>query len=409
MARRCPAPLALVLLGLLGVAVEPTARAEDRSAEGRVDDRADDSERFVLRGELGVEYDSNAHRTEHLNDGAANPENVRSALGRAVLSAGLTDVIAPGQTIAIGAVVAGKVFADARARDEDVAVAQSSVDWRVELGTRANLGLSGAYYEAFQRPSANFDAVAQQRDFRSLTPTLRLGILADRFELAAGSGYRLFVFKPDQNQNFQAPTASLDLRWSAESADGSTEWDLSLGASFELRRFEGQQFVNTTCEPPPPSGSTCPAVPSDNARRDYFGLGQLFVTRTGRVLMGAGYALHWNQSNSFGETVRRHLFIARLALGLPLGLYLAARAELLIARYSDPVIVGQGQMPTGGRTFVSIDDENRSGVRADLSRALTDRLQLIARYTLYVNELGQTSGSFVRHTALLSLAFTLEK
>ena len=42
---------------------------------------------------------------------------------------------------------------------------------------------------------------------------------------------------------------------------------------------------------------------------------------------------------------------------------------------------------TAGRTYLSIEDENRSSARVDLSRNLTDRLQIIARYTFYANEI----------------------
>src|SRR6266404_4720717 len=145
MARRCPALLVISLWGLLGFSVERTARAED-------------NERYVLRAELGVEYDTNAHRTEHLND-TANPENVRSPLGRGVASASLSDVIAPGHAVALSATAAAKLFADQRARDEDVAVAQSSAEWRMNLGPHATLGLAGNYYEAFQRSELGGQAV----------------------------------------------------------------------------------------------------------------------------------------------------------------------------------------------------------------------------------------------------------
>ena len=48
-------------------------------------------------------------------------------------------------------------------------------------------------------------------------------------------------------------------------------------------------------------------------------MAQADVTRTGRVLLGAGYAFHHNDSNSFGETLIRHIAIARVAAALPLG------------------------------------------------------------------------------------------
>jgi hypothetical protein len=152
------------------------------------------------------------------------------------------------------------------------------------------------------------------------------------------------------------------------------------------------------------SALLCPLMLTQNARRDQFATGHVELTRTGAALLGLGYVLQWNQSNSYGETLQRHFLSLRLTAGLPLGLYLAARAELLIARYADRVMIGS---PSTMQTN-DIDRENRSSVRVDLSRALTERLQLVARYTAYLNELGSV-GRYHRQTALLSLAITLDK
>src|SRR6185369_15815418 len=116
--------------------------------------------------------------------------------------------------------------------------------------------------------------------------------------------------------------------------------------------------------------------PARRDRRDNFLMGRLEATRTGAVLIGAGYALHWNSSNSYGERVTRHFATLRFAAALPFGLYLAARGELLFARYLHPVVVGQSaSMSAQGLTYLSVDDENRSSVRVDVSRALGERLQ----------------------------------
>jgi hypothetical protein len=135
-------------------------------------------------------------------------------------------------------------------------------------------------------------------------------------------------------------------------------------------------------------------------------LGHAEVTRTGRVLASAGYAIHYNASNSYGETVTRHYAIARLAVSLPLELFLAARADLLFAWYRDPLAVGQA---TAGNAYVSIEDENRSSVRVDLSRNFGERLRAFARYTFYANDLASDSLTYRRQTLLVSLSFTLEQ
>lgn len=375
--------------------------------------RAGDDTHYVLNAQLGSEYDSNVHRTE-LVAGALNPGLVASPAARAVVSGSLSDAIANGQSVSVSAMGAGKLFADAAARSEDLAVAQTTGSWRLAWGERASIGLQAVYYEAFQRSSGDPNLITDRRDFRSIAPGARWTYaLGQRGELAVGAGYRIFVLKPDLYYDFNAPTGSIDLRWARESGDGGADWELGAGGSVELRAFEGDA-LKAPAQPPQDCGPTttnsgCLPTVGSARRSDTLLIGHLELARTGKVLLGAGYALQWNSSNSFGETVTRHFLTLRLAAPLPLGLYLAARGELLVATYRDPVFIGQLDAST--LTYVSIEDENRSSLRVDLSRALGDRLQLLARYTLYVNELGVSGPavSYRRQTVLLSLGFTIDK
>jgi hypothetical protein len=128
------------------------------------------------------------------------------------------------------------------------------------------------------------------------------------------------------------------------------------------------------------------------------------------VLLGAGYALHRNVSNSYSETVTRHAITGRVAAALPWELFLTARADLVLAYYAQAVlVVPNTTMPMPGSDHASIEEENRSTVRGELSRAISDRVQIIARYTYYAPPLTGSMVSYNRHTALLSLAFTLER
>lgn len=386
---------ALVLSSLLLAA---TARAQDGGG--------DDTQRLSVRGEAGLEYDSNAHRTE-LIAGAENPPIVGSLVQRLVVSGALSDVIADGQAVTMGATVAGKLFDAARARDEDVAIAQTSLAWQKALRPGAALSVSGGYYEAFQRSSANLADAIERRDFRSLTPAVQLSWpVADHLDLSGTAGYRWFVFKPDRDFDFQAPTAAADLRWSPAS-DGGADWEANLGALYEHRTFGGPALTSSCAvSVMVPVGFACSGR---DTRRDDFFAGRVELTRVGRVLAGVGYALQDNRSNSTGETVIRHAFSARFAAPLPGRLMLAARGDLLLASYSQRQPLGQ--IPVGMLTTVeSIDSENRSSLRVDLSRDLGDRVRLLARYTAYANELGSNSGlSYRRQTALLSFQLTLDK
>jgi hypothetical protein len=377
-------------LAVVGAVAAALATARAARADG-------DSQRYALRAELGAEYDSNAHRAELVTGLADNPPIVASPLARGVLSGSLADLIADGQDIAMSATVAGKLFTSPAARDEDVIVAESALSWRAALGPRASLSLAGAYYEAFQRPETDPFTINQRRDFRSLTPSLRFAhTVGARADLGITVGYRFFVFKSDGTLDFQSPTAAVDLRWARESADGGADWEAGLGAAFERRSFTGAPCVDLACQTFGPG-----------TRLDNFFIAHTELTHTGRVLLGGGYAFHLNESNSFGETVQRHFFVARLGAALPLDIFLAARAEILIAFYAQPVALALSD--SAGRSYLSIEDENRSNVRVDLSRNLTEHLQLIARYTFYANEITASAVSYRRQTALLSLAFTFEK
>jgi hypothetical protein len=386
MRRRPAPPIVPLALGILAAAA--SAQAARAGEPGDTNDSP--YERYTLRAELGPEYDTNVHRTEIVTNGANAPV-VASPLARAVLSGTLSDLVTDGHAVALSATAAAKIFSNADARSENVAIAESSALWRATLGSRAALTTSGSYYEAFQRGSDDPASSGQRHDFRSLTPALRLDLaVSSHFEVGVGGGYRLFVFKPDPHFNFNAPTASLDLRWARESQDGGADWEATLRTAFERRVFDGPALMNGN---PPMSGTA--------TRVDNFLVTGLDLSRTGRVLIGGGYALHVNASNSFGSTATRHFASARFATQLPLDFYLAARAEVLVsAQYVDDAV---------GRAFLSIEDENRSNARADLSRNLTDKIQLIARYTFYANPVAPSNTSYRRHTALLSLSFTLEK
>lgn len=396
-----PALAALSLLAMMGM-VHGTARAQTEVAP--------DPERYTARAELGLEYDTNAHRTEIIA-GADNPPIIASPLERLVLAATLSDQVADGQMLTLGATAAGKIYDAAAATDEDVAIAQSSIAWAKTLGPRATLTLLGAYYEAFQAPAKNLVDASERRDFRSLASTVQLGwVPAERFDLSIVAGYRNFLFKPDRDDDFNAPTAAVELRWARQISDA--DWEVSTGASFEHRTFGGPALT-TDCAQElmgiPNQG--IPACAGPDSRHDDFVMGHLDLLRVGAVLTGAGYALLYNRSNSYGETVIRHIATARFAAPLPGGLTLAARGELLLAFYKQPMIVGQ--QPAAGNTFSSvesIDNENRSSVRIDLSRELGDSLRVVARYTFYVNEIANASPiSYQRQTLLLSLTGALEK
>jgi hypothetical protein len=374
----------------IAVSIVAMAVSEARGQEPTI---PPDNERYALRAELGVEGDTNPHRTESVN--GVGPPREASLLQRMVLAGTVFDTLGARQSLALNATVAAKYFDAPEARSENVAVAQAGAGWRVGLGESLRLTAAGAYYEAFQRTSPDPVVDADRRDFRSLTPTLQLGWLAAQaVDVTLTGGWRWLTFKPNRDYDFAGPTAAADVRWALQQDDGP-DWETGAGVSLEHRDFAGYAYADNC----PPAGLPClSAVP----RLDDLLVAHAELTRTAVVLLGAGYAFQYNWSNSAGETVMRHFAILRMAARLPGGVSLAARGELLFAFYRNAV------HPSAGSAYISIEDENRSSVRVDLSRDLTDRLRLFARYSLYVGELGNSAFQYNRQTLLLSLAFTFE-
>src|SRR3954470_12164039 len=255
-----PALAALSLLAIMAMELDLVQGRAHAQTDG-----APETERYTLRAEVGLEYDTNAHRTE-IVAGANNPPIIASALERLVLAGALSDTIADGQILTLAATAAGKIYDAPAAYDEDVAIAQSSLAWAKALSPRATLTLSGAYYEAFQPPAANLIDATLRRDFRSLAPTAQLGfVVAERLDLSLSAGYRLFLFKPDRDDDFNAPTAAAELHWSRQT-EGDADWEAGAGAAFEHRTFGGPALV-IDCPPIVPKGLACAG--SDTRHDDF--------------------------------------------------------------------------------------------------------------------------------------------
>ncbi|MEP6653025.1 MAG: hypothetical protein ABJA82_06675 [Myxococcales bacterium] len=365
--------------------------------------RADGTEQVRLHAELGAEYDNNVHWASQTG-ATEGPPQVGSALGRMVLGLSAADRVGASQDVAFSVLGAAKAFQAAEARSENVAVVDTSGAWRIAAGARTRLGISGSYYDAIQSGTAAERALSGvARDFRSLSPTFRLTrAVGESGTLGAAAGYRWFVYKPARAYDFEAPLLAIDYRLSRETADGAADWEAVASAAVELRRFGGTRLV---MDPMCMTGTMCLAVrdPDGGRQNDQFFSGGIDITRTGYLLVGIGYGVRWNRSNSYSETLLRHAGILRLTIPLPLGLYLAARGELVYVTYPEHA---RFSAPTAGQSFATIEDENRSYARAELTRDLFSHLQLIARYSLYLNALSQ--GTYQRQTASLSLALNFE-
>jgi hypothetical protein len=366
--------LALPVLLLFGAC--PLARAE--------------ADRHELRVELGTEYDSNPDRAETISDGTPIlPRAGASPLARMVASAGWAS--APGRFygLALSGALAGKRFFNEEARGDDVLITQANGAGTVRVAPRLGLGAAVGYYDAFQRGPVD------RRDFRSFTPTLRLEYGVGKIsQLALGGGYRWFTFKSDDRLSFSGPTASLLFRQvlPGDLDTGGADWEWNAGAL-----FEGRNFVGPAC-----TNDTCTADSSTPGRQDRLWMGHIELTRTTSFLAGAGASVHYNPSNSTGESLVRGLFHLRGVVPLPWSFSLSGRADLVVTHYRNSLLLVKD--PNAAAPLVSIEDENRSTLRFELSRPLAKGLEIGARVVFYSSFPSRGSVEYSRQTALLYLA-----
>ena len=353
-----------------------------------------DPARYDVRVELGTEYDTNPDRAEQItNYTPPLPQAGPSPLARLVASGNWSSAIGKSGALALSGAMAGKRFVDQDARGDDVLVAQAGANGTLRVAGRTFLGLAGSYYDAFQRGPID------RRDFRSLAPTLRIEQgFARAAQLTLGGGYRWFTFKPDDNFSFAGPTAFLTARqmFPGSLERGEADWEWTAGASLEWRSFEGLACTNESCTT---------EASSQPHRLDRFWTSHIELTRTTTFLLGAGAALHLNQSNSRGEGLVRGVFHLRAVVPLPWELSLSSRADLAATHYWNSLLLAQvAQDPNAGAPLVSVEDENRSTLRIELARPLARGFEIGARYVFYTSFPGSGSVDYRRQTALLYLA-----
>jgi hypothetical protein len=360
------------------------------------------TEAHRLRLEVGLEYDTNPQRAE-IVPGGLNPTVTPSALARGVASLATSSRLGERHTLDWAISLAGKRFFRNAANTEDVFLVDDAGHWTWRVVPVFAVGLSAAYSEAVQRHPRDFQdtpataALPEPRDYRAGSGSARVSYFGlPGFALTASLGGRAFFYKPVPDASFRAPTANLEARYQRDTEEDEVEWDLAAGATFEDRRFDG--FRQISCA----NDSGCVSAQDPTTfQHDRFWQAHLDVTRTGAVLAGLRYAFQLNDSNSFQNTVARHLFSARLAVALPFGLFLTARAELVWARYADPINL---TVDTAGRPYATFEDENRSQARVELSRALPGGFELSLRWSGYASALG-TAGDYRRQTFLLATAW----
>lgn len=360
--------------------------------------------RLTLQLDLGLGYDSNANRAEVVAGAPVIDTPTGSFFAQSTARGGLA--LRNGKNgLRLSGLIGGKVFFNPDVQDQNQLVGQLTVEDRVRAARWLEVGLLADYYDVGQEAVAPPCAVRscdRHRDFRSGSALARLAFLDDPGELTLTGGYRGFQWKPDPTFDFQGGQATVlaAVRLYAGPPEREHEIDLAASYHFERRLYAGLLELDT-CGPGQPLTDTCINFGSA-ARADWFHEAGVELTWVRAVLLSAAYSLQVNQSNSFGQSLVRHIVTAKLSARLFWQLYLTLKGQLLITRYLDPVLLDR-QVNT--QTFVTIEDENRNALIVDLERPVGHGFSVGARYSFYTNELGGTPASFQRHVAYLGVTY----
>jgi len=181
--------------------------------------------------------------------------------------------------------------------------------------------------------------------------------------LTLALGGRDFAYKPDHRYDWRGPTASvrLDLTlW--ERDEGARSLELSARFELEARSYDGFAIASACSEDTQPQEEECYAGTSLR-RSDRFQRGELELTWTGRFVAAASYELSVTDSNSYGQSIVRNRIKLSATKNLVWRLYGTVVATLHLDHYPDGLPVDD--LVT--QSFTTLDDENRSSLRARIA------------------------------------------
>jgi hypothetical protein len=362
--------------------------------------------KLTLRLDLGLEYDSNANRSEVVAGQSDDDPPRQSALLRTTARVGVQWKRGI-NLLEAQAGLGAKVFFAPSVFDQDVVVAQASLNDRLTLGHWGQLQFLGDYYDAFQNlVASNCGDCLRRRDFRTGSGGLRLTVFDGPGAFWVGGAYRSFTYKPDAYFSFQTPIGDVGASVTHNFGSDDNPHDVTLAGSYHLERraFSGTEQLRSNdpaCAPSLPLADGCLELGA-NQRVDVYHEAGAELSYVGVLLASIGYAIQLNQSNSYGQAFLRHVVTLKLAYRLPFKIYATAKLQLYVSNGLDRVLLNP---QISNLTFATIEDENRNAVIVDLERELTRGLAINARYSFYASTLGAQQTNYRRHVAYLGLTY----
>ncbi len=348
-----------------------------------------------LSAEAGAEYDTNVERVE------TGPGLDTAPIASGVLRLGVRadhkgDVAGGHYALALSDLT--RVVSTGTAEIEDVTLLAGDVRWLHPVGDRpVSLG--------FGLTAADSQAIADTvgaRTFVNLGGDLLLQLRdTDDRRLTLAVGGRHFEYKPDEEYDWDGPTANARLDVTLYHSDDRTRsLELATLLAFEARMY-GSAALGKCAPGQPPD---C-VVATEISRADRYQRAGIELTYVGRQVLSLGYDVSVVDSNSYGQSLVRHRVTASATTSLPHKLYFTAIAILQIDDYLDGLVLQQDLQHT---SFTSLDDENRSSIQLRLARALTPAWSIEVRAAAWRNIAGDTM-DLAFHRELVSLGVVYNK
>ena len=260
---------------------------------------------------------------------------------------------------------------------EDTLVQNASLDAEVVLLREVSLG-STLHLRDRRGADRNYTDLSGSAWIRFMVQS--------RLDARASIGAHRFIFWPRFPYSFWAPEIGVQARFRI-----TKRHSVSAFLEFEPRTYNANAAPRPELDPPPELG----------VRRDTFFIVGVGYQYRGPWAFGFNYSFMESDSNSYGETLRRHRINANAGVKLFWELSVMANVVLQLAQYPDGVYLSD-------ELIVIDDDESQNQVALKLARPLGDHFEIDFRWQLFFNKLVKNDLTYLRNTFTLGVSFKLD-
>jgi hypothetical protein len=231
------------------------------------------------------------------------------------------------------------------------------------------------------------DRRGADRDYTDLGADAYIRFLMQgRLDARVKIGAHRFIFWPRFPYSFWGPDFGVQARFRI-----TRRHSVSAFLEFEPRTYNANALPHPDLDPQPELG----------VRKDTFFVVGLGYQYRGPWAFGFNYSFLESDSNSFGETVRRHRINLNAGVKLFWELSLMGNAVLQLAQYPDGVYLSD-------ELIVIDDDESQNQVALKLARPLGRWFEVDFRWQLFFNKLVKNDLSYFRQTFTLGVSFRID-